>query len=307
MSSRYQAKDVPDQQGKTALVTGANTGIGFHTARVLAERGARVLLGCRDQDKATAAISAIKVAAPEADVLWLPLDLASLQSIASASEQIKASESRLDLLINNAGVMVPPRTLTEDGFELQLGVNHLGHFALTLQLLPLLMAQASARVVNVSSLAHRGAKIDFDDLMAEQNYSRMQRYQMSKLANMLFTLSLNQRLVSLGSEVLAVAAHPGGSSTELGRHMGPMRFLFKPLEWIMNSAAEGALPTLRAATDPEVQRGDYWGPTGLGEFARSAGKAVIDPRALDLNLGERLWAVSATLTRVDIEVNTGLS
>ena len=201
MSSRYQAKDVPDQQGKTALVTGANTGIGFHTARVLAERGARVLLGCRDQDKATAAISAIKAIAPQADVVWLPLDLASLQSIASASEQIKASESRLDLLINNAGVMVPPRTLTEDGFELQLGVNHLGHFALTLQLLPLLMAQANARVVNVSSLAHRGAKIDFDDLMAEQNYSRMQRYQMSKLANMLFTLSLNQRLVCLGSEV----------------------------------------------------------------------------------------------------------
>jgi NAD(P)-dependent dehydrogenase (short-subunit alcohol dehydrogenase family) len=300
MATVYREVDVPSQQGKTALVTGANTGIGFHTARVLAARGARVLLGCRDESRAAEAIAAIQSKLPDADLAWLPLDLASLSSIEKAAGQVQQTESHLDLLINNAGVMVPPKTLTEDGFELQFGVNHLGHFALTGHLLPMLKARADARIVNISSLAHRGAAIDFDDIHAERKYSRMKRYQMSKFANMLFTFGLQQRLEASGASALAVAAHPGGSNTELGRHIGLMRFLFLPLEWIMNSAAEGALPSLRAATDPDAKGGDYYGPTGMGEFARSAGIAKVDPAARDLEAINQLWGISEALTNVSI-------
>ena len=193
MSERYQENQVPSQAGKTAFVTGANTGIGFDTARVLAEKGARVLLGCRDEQRANKAMNAIRARVPNASLAWVALDLTSLASIRSAAEQVLA-EDRLDFLVNNAGVMVPPKTLTEDGFELQFGVNHLGHFALTGHLLPLLKRQPDARIVTVSSLAHRGGKIDFDDLQANQGYSRMKRYQMSKLANILFTLALSEKL-----------------------------------------------------------------------------------------------------------------
>ena len=297
MAARYQESQVPPQDGKTVFITGANTGIGFDTARVLAEKGARVLLGCRDGPRAKAAMAAIRQRAPKANLKWIELDLTSLASVQSASEQVLA-EGHLDLLINNAGVMVPPKTLTQDGFELQFGVNHLGHFALTGQLLPLLKQQPGARVVTVSSLAHRGGKIDFDDLQANQSYSRMKRYQMSKLANILFTLALSEKLAQAQVGLKAVACHPGGSNTELGRHLGPLKYLFLPLELIMNSSAEGALPTLRAATDPDAMSGDYYGPAGLGEFARSAKRAVIDPAARDSQLWERLWQISEDLTGV---------
>ena len=297
LSERYQESQVPGQDGKTALVTGANTGIGFDTARVLAEKGARVLLGCRDEQRAMKAMNAIRARAPDASLAWVELDLTSLASIRSASEQVLA-EDRLDLLVNNAGVMVPPKTRTQDGFELQFGVNHLGHFALTGHLLPLLKQQSDARIVTVSSLAHRGGKIEFDDLQANQSYSRMKRYQMSKLANILFTLALSEKLAQAQLGLKAIACHPGGSNTELGRHLGPLKYLFLPLELIMNSSAEGALPTLRAATDPDAMSGDYYGPAGLGEFARSAKRAVIDPAARDSQLWERLWQISEDLTGV---------
>ena len=297
MSERYQENQVPSQAGKTAFVTGANTGIGFDTARVLAEKGARVLLGCRDEQRANKAMNAIRARVPNASLAWVALDLTSLASIRSAAEQVLA-EDRLDFLVNNAGVMVPPKTLTEDGFELQFGVNHLGHFALTGHLLPLLKRQPDARIVTVSSLAHRGGKIDFDDLQANQGYSRMKRYQMSKLANILFTLALSEKLAQKPWGLKAVACHPGGSNTELGRHLGPLKFLFLPLELIMNSSAEGALPTLRAATDPDALSGDYYGPAGLGEFARSAKRVAIDPAARNSQLWERLWQVSEELTGV---------
>lgn len=301
MSEHYQERQVPSQDGKTALVTGANTGIGFDTARVLAEKGARVLLGCRDEQRAINAMNAIRARAPRANLAWVELDLTSLASIRSASEQVLA-EDRLDLLVNNAGVMVPPKTRTQDGFELQFGVNHLGHFALTGQLLPLLRHQPDARIVTVSSLAHRGGKIDFDDLQADRRYSRMQRYQMSKLANILFTLALSEKLAHAQSSLKALACHPGGSNTELGRHLGPLKYLFLPLELIMNSSAEGALPTLRAATDPDAVSGDYYGPAGWGEFARSAKRVAIDPAARNAQLWERLWQVSEELTGVTFAI-----
>ena len=295
MSGLYTENDVPNQTGRTVLITGANTGIGFEAARAFTAKGARVLLGCRDESRAVSAINAIKALTPEADLSWISLDLASLDSVAKAGQRV-LEEPRLDLLINNAGVMVPPKTTTTDGFELQFGVNHLGHFALTAHLLPMLIRNDEARIVTVSSLAHKGGVIDYADLQAEVSYSRMKRYQMSKYANLLFTLGLQRRLVAANSPSIALACHPGGSNTELGRHLGPLKYLFLPLEFLMNSSAEGALPTLRAATDPDAKGADYYGPAGFGEFSRSAKKVLMDERVYDSEAADRLWGVSEVLT-----------
>mgnify|MGYP001463573496 CR=1 FL=1 len=295
MSGRYTENDVPNQTGRTVLITGANTGIGFEAARAFSAKGARVLLGCRDESRAVSAINAIKALTPEADLSWISLDLASLDSVAKAGQRV-LEEPRLDLLINNAGVMVPPKTTTIDGFELQFGVNHLGHFALTAHLLPMLIRNDDSRIVTVSSLAHKGGVIDYADLQAKVSYSRMKRYQMSKYANLLFTLGLQRRLVAANSPSIALACHPGGSNTELGRHLGPLKYLFLPLELLMNSSAEGALPTLRAATDPDARGADYYGPAGFGEFSRSAKKVLMDERVYDPEAGDRLWGVSEALT-----------
>ena len=294
----YSEASVPDQSGKTVFVTGANTGIGFEAARVFAQKGARVLLGCRDEAKAEAALTSIRQHAPDADVHWVALDLASLDSVKEAADQVLAEE-RLDLLVNNAGVMMPPKTLTADGFELQFGVNHLGHFALTGHLLPKLLTQDGARVVNVSSLAHRNGRIHYSDINAERGYSRMDRYAMSKFANILFTYELQRKLQSAGASMLSVACHPGGSNTELGRHFpGFLQIVFLPLQFVMNSAAEGALPTLMAATDENVQSGDYYGPAGMGEFARSARKVNTVPQAKSESDAAKLWALSEEMTGV---------
>jgi NAD(P)-dependent dehydrogenase (short-subunit alcohol dehydrogenase family) len=295
----YKEQDVPDQTGKTVFVTGANTGIGYEAARVMADRGARVLLGCRSEDKAAEAIGKIRQIKPDANVEWVPLDLASLASVKLAAETV-SKEDHLDLLINNAGVMVPPKMETADGFELQFGVNHLGHFALTGQLLPMLKDRAGARVVNVSSLAHRAGHINYDDLHAEKSYSRMERYQMSKFANILFTYELQRRLDAAGSPALSVACHPGGSATELGRYINPfLAVLLLPLSLMMNTAAEGALPTLMAATAENVEGGDYFGPMGMGEFKHSARKVQTIPHSRDEADAKHLWDVSTELTKIE--------
>jgi NAD(P)-dependent dehydrogenase (short-subunit alcohol dehydrogenase family) len=294
----YKEADVPDQTGKTILVTGANTGIGYDAARVLAQRGARVLLGCRSEEKATEAMAKIHALAPAADLKWIPLDLTSLASIKAAADEV-LKEDRLDALVNNAGVMMPPKGVTEDGFELQFGVNHLGHFALTGHLLPLLKIQPGARIVNVSSHAHRSGKINYDDIHAEKSYGRMERYSMSKFANILFTYELQRRLEAIGSPAISVACHPGGSSTELGRHMPVvMQIVFAPLSLFMNSSAEGALPTLMATTSSGVKGGEYFGPAGMGEFSRSAKKVEPIPHSRDEADAKRLWEVSTVLTGV---------
>ncbi len=296
--AQYGEADVPDQNGKTILVTGANTGIGWDAARVLAERGARVLLACRDEDKARDAIDRIKVTAPDADLAYIPLDLTSLTSVKAAADQV-LEEERLDALVNNAGVMVPPKMQTQDGFELQFGVNHLGHFALTGHLLPKLKDQPGARVINVSSGAHKSGHIDYDDLHAEKSYSRIKRYSMSKFANILFMYELQRRLEKAGSPAISVACHPGGANTDLGRHLpGIFRILFLPLSLMMNSSAEGALPTLMATTAADVQGGDYFGPAGMGEFARSAKKVETIGHSRDEADAARLWDVSTELTGV---------
>jgi NAD(P)-dependent dehydrogenase (short-subunit alcohol dehydrogenase family) len=296
--SSYTETSVPAQGGKTVFVTGANTGIGYEAARVLAERGARVLLGCRSEAKANHARERIRRRRPDADVAWIPLDLTSLKSIAAAAELVRV-EPRLDVLVNNAGVMIPPKTLTEDGFELQFGVNHLGHFALTGHLLDRLAATPGARVVNVSSGAHKGGRIDFDDPHASRSYHPMRRYQMSKAANLYFTFELARRLGKRGIDVTAVACHPGVADTELSRTFPRWFWLVAPLfRPLFNTPAEGALPTLLAATAADARPRDYYGPTKRGETARGAGPAVIADSIRDEGVARRLWDLSTQLTGV---------
>src|SRR5713101_4846048 len=211
MNAKWTSGDVPGQQGRLAVVTGANTGLGFETARVLAARGASVVLAVRDTEKGKRAAARIVGAAPGTDVTVQPLDLASLDSVRAAAGELRARHPRIDLLVNNAGVMFPPRQATRDGFELQFGTNHLGPFALTGLLLEQMLPVPGSRVVTVSSIAHRlGARIHFDDLQSERSYSRVGAYGQSKLANLMFTYELQRRLAPRGTTI-AAAAHPGGS------------------------------------------------------------------------------------------------
>ena len=295
--SGFTDADVPDQSGKCFIVTGANTGIGFEVSRVLAARGARVLLACRDKAKAQAAMAQIGRLTPGADVAFLPLDQADLDSVRAAAERA-AQEPRIDGLINNAGVMRPPLMRTRQGFELQLGVNHLGCFALTSLLLPELAKTAGARVVVTASLAHRRGRIAWDDLNAERGYDRSQRYSDSKLANMLFFFELDRRLRAAGSPLTVVGCHPGIAATEIGRHMGPLQLFFPLVGMTLNTPAMGAWPTLQAAT-AMVTPGGYYGPIELGEMRGPSGPASRSRQAQDGALARRLWYVSVAMTGID--------
>ena len=254
--TKWTAADVPDQSGRVAIITGSNTGIGYEAAAVLAERGAHVVLAVRNLDKGKAAAARITAASPNADVTLQELDLTSLDSIREAADDLRAAYPRIDLLINNAGVMYTPKDATKDGFELQFGTNHLGHFALTGQLLDNMLPVEGSRVVTISSQGHRLlATIDFDDLQSERSYNRVAAYGQSKLANLLFTYELARRLTAKGAPTIAAAAHPGGSNTELTRNLpGLIRQPPSSLWALMSQSAEmGAEPTLRAATDPDVR------------------------------------------------------
>ena len=295
--SGFTEADVSDQSGKCFIVTGANTGVGFEASRVLAARGARVLLACRDKAKAEAAMARIGRSTPGADVAFLPLDQADLASVRAAAERA-AQEPRIDALVNNAGVMRPPLTRTRQGFELQFGVNHLGCFALSALLLPALAKTAGARVVVTASIAHRRGRIAWDDLNAEKSYDRSQRYADSKFANMLFFFELDRRLRAAGSPVTAVGCHPGIAATDLGRHMGPLQVFFPLIGIALNTPAMGAWPTLQAATTP-VTPGGYYGPIGLGETRGPSGPASRTQQARDRELARRLWEVSVAMTGID--------
>ncbi|WP_115045311.1 oxidoreductase [Xanthomonas arboricola] len=293
----FTETDVPDQAGKCFIVTGANAGVGFELSRVLAARGARVLLGCREKGRADAAIARIRQLTPGADLGWLPLDLGDLESIRAAAAQA-SKEPRIDVLINNAGIMNPPLTRTRQGFESQFGVNHLGVFALTSLLLPTLAQGPASRVVVTSSIAHLKASIDWDDLNAERSYSRGDRYAASKLANALFFFELDRRLRAARSPIMAVGAHPGVASTSLGRHMGPIQVVGPLVGLLLNTAATGAWPALLAATGP-VQSGGYYGPTGFRGIRGIAGEARRAPQAADPALARRLWDISVAMTGID--------
>ncbi len=295
--SAWTAHDIPDQTGRTAVVTGANTGLGLETARALAEHGAHVVLAVRNLDKGKAAADEI---AGHGEVSLQELDLTSLASIRAAAEQLRADHDRIDLLINNAGVMMTPKQTTRDGFELQFGTNHLGHFALTGLLLDRLLAAPGSRVVTVSSMGHRlfaSRGINFDDLQSQRRYSRTGAYGQAKLANLMFTYELQRRLA--GTKTIAAAAHPGGSRSELARNLPTvLRGFFTLIEPLFQPTDMGSLPTLRAATDPGVIGGQYYGPDGLGE-QRGHPKVVASSRAShDTEAQRRLWAVSEELTGV---------
>lgn len=303
--STFGEHDVPDQSGKTFVVTGANSGIGYQAALVLARRGAAVTLACRSVDKAEAAASTIRSAVPGAKVDVKKLDLSDLASVRSFAEAFTKEHERLDVLINNAGVMALPRSLTADGFEMQIGTNHLGHFALTGLLLGRLAASPQGRVVTVSSQAHRMGTIDFDDLMGERRYDKWRAYGQSKLANLLFTLGLARRLSAHHPHVLAVAAHPGYAATDLQRR-GPEAEKSKLMGRVMaaanamfaQSAANGALPTLRAAADPSAENGDYFGPGGPFESFGAPVKVKGNAKSRDEAVADRLWQTSEQLTGV---------
>ncbi len=294
---QWTAADIPDQSGRVAVITGANSGLGFETARELARAGASVVLAVRSLDRGKAAIADIRAEQPDADLQLQELDLASLDSIRTAANEVLSNFDRIDLLINNAGVMYTPRQQTADGFEMQFGTNHLGHFAWTGQLLDRALAVEGSRIVTVSSVGHRiRSKIDFDDLNAERGYNRVAAYGRSKLANLLFTYELQRRLEAAKAPTVALAAHPGGSDTELGRHIPGARFAGPLLTWVAQSAAMGALPTLRAATDLSARGGQYYGPDG---FMETRGHPVVvesSDRSHEVETQQRLWAASEQLT-----------
>jgi NAD(P)-dependent dehydrogenase (short-subunit alcohol dehydrogenase family) len=295
----WTTADIPDQTGRTAIITGANTGLGYETAVALAGQGARVVLAVRNLDKGKQAATRIAEAHPGATVELQELDLTSLASIRAAAEQLRADHDRIDLLINNAGVMWTPKSTTADGFELQFGTNHLGHFALTGLLLDRLLPAPGSRVVTVSSIGHRlRAAIHFDDLQWEHSYNRVGAYGQSKLANLLFTYELQRRLAPRGTTA-AVAAHPGGSRTELTRNVPRLVAAVNAvLEPLYQGADRGALPTLRAATDPGVHGGQYYGPGGIGELRGYPKVVPSSDQSHDVKLQRRLWEVSEDLTGV---------
>lgn len=297
--------DLPTLTGRRVIVTGANAGLGRETARALAEHGATVTMAVRTPAKGEAAAESIRAANPTAQVEVAELDLASLASVRAFADAWSAANPQgLDLLINNAGVMALPRRVTEDGFEMQLGTNHLGHFALTGLLLPALTAVPGSRVVTVSSQAHRAGRIDFDDLMGERRYGRWRAYGQSKLANLLFTSELQRRLDRTGSSIRAMAAHPGFAATELvfDRVPASRSMRDRVVGWgtgtLAQSAQMGALPTLFAATMPDLPGDSYIGPNGWMEQKGHPTRVDRSSAAKDRAAAERLWSVSEELTGV---------
>ena len=306
--THWTTAQIPPQQGKLAYITGANSGIGYHAALELARSGAAVILACRDQAKAEAARKRILAEVPAAQLEIAILDLASLASVRAAAQSFLATNRRLDLLINNAGVMaLPERRLTPDGFELQLGTNHFGHFALTGLLLPTLLrpeAPAPARIITVSSIAHRGATMDFDNLNWERGYKPWPAYRRTKLANLLFGFELHRRLQRAGSSTMSIIVHPGVSNTNLFA-AGPgtgggLQAVIAPLviRLLAQSDAQGALPTLYGATSPNAQSGHFYGPDGFRQMRGYPVEVRAEQQACDEAVAAKLWQVSEQLTGI---------
>lgn len=303
MGERWIEGDIPDLTGRVIVVTGANSGIGYEAARGFAQHGAHVVLACRNRAKAEAAVASIADLTANPSLEILDVDLGDLDSVAAAAKQFLADHDRLDVLVNNAGLMAIPRQTTAQGYEMQFGVNHLAPFALTGHLLDRLLATDRARVVAISSMGHRPGKIHFDDLQGEKRYGPWIAYFQSKLSNLLFTYELQRKLQARGASTIAVAAHPGGTNTNLGHESSGF------VTWLMNAArpvasivmqpaAMGALPTMRASTDPAVVGGQYYGPDGLGEQRGYPKLVSSTKRSRDEDVARRLWTVSESLTGV---------
>ena len=305
----WMTNDIPSLKGRNIVVTGANSGIGYRAAGVLAAKGAHVILACRNPERGEDAVHDIMHDFPHANIALALLDLASLASVHSFADELLARDMPLHVLINNAGVMTPPKRLeTQDGFELQFGTNVLGHFALTARLMPALERAGEARIVTLASIAHKRGRIDFDDLQSLKSYSPMGAYAQSKLGDLMFAFELDRRLRAAGSPILSVAAHPGVAATNLfraGDYNGlekAARDAFTPLiGWLLNSDAAGAFATLYAATAETVQSGGYYGPQGLFEArGQRVGKAQVAPQARDPAVAARLWEACEALTGVKV-------
>lgn len=304
MSSKWTSNDIPDLSGKVAVVTGANSGTGFEAARALARKGATVVLACRSLSKGKDALETIQHESPGASVELMHLDLANLAVVRSFAEAFAAHYDRLDILCNNAGVMALPYRQTADGFEMQFGTNHLGHFALTGLLLPHLLKTPQARVVTMSSNLHKQGKIQFDDLQGKTSYKKWAAYNQSKLANLLFAYELQRKLELAGASTISVAAHPGYAATNL-QVAGPTMtgstvqlWLIKLSNLAAQSAKMGALPMLYAATAPDVQGGSYFGPDGFAEIRGHPAQVQSNARSHNREDAARLWLVSEELTGV---------
>lgn len=280
--------------GKTAIVTGSNTGLGFETALDLYIKGAKVYVACRNEEKGRDAIERMKATSHGGELVYGRLDLASLSSVKEFAEKVIATESRLDLLVNNAGVMIPPPSKSEDGLELQFGVNFIGHFALTAHLFNLLESTTGSRVVTLSSIAHRGAVIDFDNFRLEKPYNNWREYGQSKLADLIFALEFEKRLRNKGYNTLSLAAHPGFSKTDLQKYMN--KDMLDSLE--LMTAKEGAQPTIAACLRPDAKGGQYWGPDGYNEQKGKPALAKIDSAALNETLNAKLWDWAEKITEV---------
>jgi NAD(P)-dependent dehydrogenase (short-subunit alcohol dehydrogenase family) len=314
MSKHWKAADIPSLTGKRVLITGANSGIGYHAALKLARKGAHVVLACRDPQRGEDALARLDADSPGAHAELVILDLASLASVRDFAKKQLAERRPLHILINNAGVMAPPKRLeTADGFELQLGTNVLGHFALTALLMPALERAAAEskdrpRIVTIASIAHKRGQLNFNDLHSENSYGPMRAYQQSKLANLLFAFELDRRLRNANSRIMSIAAHPGVADTNLfrtGNH-SPIEKTLRSLVGhtigvVLNTDSEGALPTLYAATCAEVEDGGYYGPQGFQEMrGEEVCKAKIAPQALDIVAASRLWRICEDLTGINL-------
>jgi NAD(P)-dependent dehydrogenase (short-subunit alcohol dehydrogenase family) len=291
-----EKESIMELTGKTVIVTGSNTGLGYETALHLYLKGAKVYIACRDEAKGQDAIIRMKSIAEGGELAYLRLNLASLNSVKEFAEKIIADEKRLDLLVNNAGVMIPPPSKSEEGFELQFGVNFVGHFALTGHLFNLLESTKGSRVVTLSSIAHRGATIDFDNFRLEKPYNSWREYGQSKLADLIFALEFEKRLRSKGCQTQSLAAHPGFSKTDLQKYMD--KEMLGSLE--LMTAKEGAQPTLSACLRPDAKGGQYWGPDGYNEQKGSPALAKIDDSALNSELNAKLWDRAKKATSVNL-------
>ena len=307
--SDWTTNDIPDQTGRVFLITGANSGIGFEATKALVDKGAHVVMACRSRLKAETAVAQIEASGPSGSTEILEMDLADLDSVRRGAEAFLAEHDRLDVLVNNAGLMAIPKRTTEQGLEMQFGVNHLAHFALTALLLDTLAASGTAtqpsRVVSISSQAHRPGRIDFDNLDASKGYHPWIAYFRSKLANLLFMRELDARCRMAELPIISLAAHPGASDTNLGNEgddglLSKLTAVVQPIikKLATQSAAMGALPTLRAATDPDARGGDYYGPDGLGEQKGHPEKVGMSSKATDDAVARRLWDVSLELAGV---------
>jgi NAD(P)-dependent dehydrogenase (short-subunit alcohol dehydrogenase family) len=293
--NEWVSKNLDSQKGKTAIVTGANSGIGFYTALGLAKLGATVIVAGRNKERIEEAIQAIEKETITGNVFAGIIDLASLNSVRAFANEFNKNHTKLDLLINNAGVMMPPESKTEEGFELQFGVNFLGHFLLTDLLYRKLVSAQNSRVVTLSSIAHRGSTIDFENLRVEKPYDTKRAYYQSKLADLVFALELGRRYESNNDTILSVACHPGFTKTELQRHIDPE--ILKKMTFM--DTWQGSLPTLLAATNKNAKSGDYYGPDGEGEYGGFPALGVIDNSALDLEIAKKLWEVGIQNTKLN--------